>query len=266
MELESKPNEVPIEYRCPVCGKWGRRFNDPDVKTNLYHCNPKARRGGKGCGEIFRRIKRGACERYLPEWNKYVSGDITREGQITYEVGSRIVGALKRFGLHDPNKRTCNHRDIKSQLLKMLFENDGTKCFCGCGQTETKESINWQLNYVKQYFYSSECRTAFGLALWFICYPGSQITRWYIRNFQGGNGKCQDCGEGHRRSGLELDHTIEVNEGGGMCWLDNFKILCKNCHKKKTALYAAFRANKNKPVVINQPTLFELNPNRSPNK
>jgi 5-methylcytosine-specific restriction endonuclease McrA len=40
----------------------------------------------------------------------------------------------------------------------------------------------------------------------------------------------------HRGSLWDLDHIVEVQDGGGMCSLDNYQILCPACHLKKGKL------------------------------
>jgi len=33
---------------------------------------------------------------------------------------------------------------------------------------------------------------------------------------------------------IHKDHKIPVHKGGGGCWLDNYQLLCDDCHKDKT--------------------------------
>lgn len=48
----------------------------------------------------------------------------------------------------------------------------------------------------------------------------------------------------HRRTGhlWQADHIVEVADGGGECDLDNYQTLCTEDHKRKTAEFAARRA------------------------
>lgn len=42
----------------------------------------------------------------------------------------------------------------------------------------------------------------------------------------------------------EMDHILQVAEGGGACGLENLRTLCIFCHRKATAAYAAHRAQR----------------------
>lgn len=44
----------------------------------------------------------------------------------------------------------------------------------------------------------------------------------------------------------DMDHIIPVCEGGGDCGLENYRTLCKPCHKRETAALARRRAEKRK--------------------
>jgi len=45
-----------------------------------------------------------------------------------------------------------------------------------------------------------------------------------------------------RSSYWDMDHIKPVEQGGGLCGLDNLQTLCQPCHKAKTARQAAERA------------------------
>lgn len=66
----------------------------------------------------------------------------------------------------------------------------------------------------------------------------------------------------HRRNGpaWDLDHIVEVVDGGGMCGLDNAQTLCCSCHKKKTARLATARAMQRRlrPKVVRAESLEDF--------
>ena len=43
--------------------------------------------------------------------------------------------------------------------------------------------------------------------------------------------KCCKCPS---EKDLELDHLVGIKQGGGGCWLSNYRWLCKECHNDKT--------------------------------
>ena len=251
--IDEKP---PIEYTCPVCGKWGRNYGPnltgPDsMMVTFYHCNPKARRGGKGCGEIFRRIKKGACEIYFHEWvNKNVIDEASQnQNERLIAMGFKLLELLKIRGLHDPFKRTFP----SSQIHTLLNDKDSPLCECGCGKSKRLNGSGTPTGR----FANQTCAEIVYTAAYYLGNPGPQVTEFLI-NVRGE--KCEHC-ENTEGKYFELDHIVEVNEGGGMCWIDNFQILCPSCHKKKTAEYAARRAKRNKSlnqqeIEKQQPTLF----------
>lgn len=85
---------------------------------------------------------------------------------------------------------------------------------------------------------------------WLISYPGPHLLQ-FIREFRGPY--CEHC---RTAIATDLDHILEVNEGGGLCWVDNFQILCRPCHKAKTAKYAAKRAARARAAKDVQLNLF----------
>lgn len=49
-----------------------------------------------------------------------------------------------------------------------------------------------------------------------------------------------------RKSLWQADHVLPVENGGGLCDLDNFQTLCIKCHKFKTAGQASYRSKPRK--------------------
>lgn len=42
---------------------------------------------------------------------------------------------------------------------------------------------------------------------------------------------------------VKLDHIVPVKFGGGGCWLNNYQLLCHNCHVQKTNLDFGWKQN-----------------------
>lgn len=84
------------------------------------------------------------------------------------------------------------------------------------------------------------------------------------------NGICAKCGQQCKTRRLrfenleawkkapkwEADHIVPVVEGGGLCGLDGYRTLCRECHKKETKALAGRRAEKRRGIVIQQEKLF----------
>lgn len=68
-----------------------------------------------------------------------------------------------------------------------------------------------------------------------------------------------DCGgtqrvpNGKVRGGaFDVDHVVPVIEGGGSCGIDNFRTLCRPCHKRVTAELARRRAEQRRAEKTNR--------------
>lgn len=245
--------EVPIDYKCPRCGKWGRRLTADHVFAitgNLYHnsierrahayyyCNPKARKGGPGCGEVFRRIKHPACEPAKKIWDQITpetNYDRRPLLERMVEMGHRMIEALKQSKYYNPTKRT-----IQAGILRSFFD-EGAKCNCGCGRPSNHIGANGRY-YESAVAKNKECEKVYYTVSQLIANPGVDTLN-FIADLRGM--KCEKCGS--IDGPFDLDHILEVKEGGGQCWIDNFQILCRNtCHKEKTAAFAAKRAKRNR--------------------
>lgn len=53
----------------------------------------------------------------------------------------------------------------------------------------------------------------------------------------------------------EADHITPVIEGGGLCGIDGYRTLCRDCHNKESASLAARRAAKRRGPL--PPSLFD---------
>jgi 5-methylcytosine-specific restriction endonuclease McrA len=246
---------VPAEYACPVCHKWGRRVTVLDLlrakhksvvgfsggnAVSAYYCNPKARKGGKGCGEIFRVITpdKSSCAVYVPKW-KDITGDVDLRAQHErmIDLGHEAIRRLKESGRHNPMVRNSTWESIYHVFYKptnTYNEPLTHACGCGCGRITVR---------LKDHFVDQSCKDVVYRVSEMIANPGRRLTKFICEHVNHSTA-CQHCQQDQRVSELELDHILEVNEGGGMCWLENFQVLCRQCHKAKTASYAALRAQR----------------------
>lgn len=102
-----------------------------------------------------------------------------------------------------------------------FFEQPAPKeCTCGCGLPLTGRRRRWA---------TDECAD-FGLVVMSILKCDADLIRRYLIE-QHGEG-CKHCGV--TGEPLQVDHIIPVHQGGGGRWLDNYQLLCVDCHKIKT--------------------------------
>ena len=57
---------------------------------------------------------------------------------------------------------------------------------------------------------------------------------------------CQGCGERRRSRDLEVDHILEIAQGGAALEYRNLQTMCRECHAAKTR---AFRATRRPPAA-----------------
>ena len=108
------------------------------------------------------------------------------------------------------------------QGLKMhhLFPSIEGECACGCGEPLKGKQKRWA---------SQECNDR--VYQYFAVLKGNtNMIRKLI--YERDEGFCHSCGA--HDENWEVDHIIEVREGGGACGLDNFQTLCPDCHNDKT--------------------------------
>lgn len=99
------------------------------------------------------------------------------------------------------------------------FGNKG-ECDCGCGGLLQGRQRRWSAPWHGQ---------AFNIASQIIR-RGQGAARDTLSGFRGE--ACEWCGDTER---LEVDHIVEVVDGGGACGLLNLRLLCNSCHKAKTS-------------------------------
>lgn len=147
--------------------------------------------------------------------------DFSNESELTkqvisfdpVEVYARIESVL------DPYKR---HNKIP--FIFMWPPNGQDTCDCGCGKKLTGRQRRWA---------SEECQK-FPAAVHGIISGHYDRLQWYVYTiweYACSNKHC--CGTSKT---IEMDHTLAVQNGGGGCWLSNYRPLCKKCHVKKTRL------------------------------
>jgi 5-methylcytosine-specific restriction endonuclease McrA len=129
----------------------------------------------------------------------------------------------------DPFKRIQTRTNLS---LALLFPKraDGF-CDCGCGIALKGRQRRWA---------SPEC-AEFAWWVYAVIAGRRDETRRCLRAYWGN--ACLLCGDvpmkqKKRRkrmsSAIEWDHVIPVHQGGGACWLGNWRPLCNGCHKEKT--------------------------------
>lgn len=230
--------EVPKQYACPVCGKWGRRSFGIDHRGYsyaYYYCNPRARRGGKGCGERFRHLApNSGCKRI----QNHLIELKNKENRLPKMValGFELVEFMKTNGIHDQFARNTLNRNLYRPFF--AHKEGQNKCPCGCG-LPPRELPNGRIDKFAHY----SCANDFYAVSEMITNQGKGLLEFLVK-LRGR--KCECCKE--EENYLEVDHIIEVVNGGGLCWIDNYQLLCSKCHKAKTARLAADRANERKQV------------------
>lgn len=247
---------IPVNVACPICGKWGRRKYKymldstgrlGDVK--YYHCNPKARRGGAGCGEAWKPLpKVTGCDRINRQANALEAE--AKQLANAVNLGYRMLELFKEGPYFDPFARKIEawklYQPYRDTVVPALNANG--RCGCGC---DSKPLFKLS----KQLFASNYCLNMIYHVARMIATQDANL-RILLSRLNGDKCACCDTSPHLDRPykpcnyeggyGLEIDHIIEVNEGGGLCWIDNLQLLCKKCHKAKTAEYAAARAAKRK--------------------
>ena len=115
--------------------------------------------------------------------------------------------------------------------IKDIFPKNGKTCGCGCGRQLPPKKSRWA---------TRECQL-FAIDVWAIITGRTEIITKHIKKYH--RWKCAQCGSRDRvhelKSGkviswLKIDHVVPVKHGGGACWLNNYQVLCHECHVQKT--------------------------------
>ena len=130
-----------------------------------------------------------------------------------------------------------------------MFPPQGKLCSCGCGAELTGRRTRWA---------KDECGS-FASIVQSIISGQTGTIKTYLEKYYGEN--CSSCGckdTGHNMgsngwvTNIKVDHIIPVKHGGGGSWLNNYQLLCHECHVKKTKEDFGWC----KPIPTNQLPLF----------
>lgn len=143
-----------------------------------------------------------------------------------------------------------NHYQRKQTGLSMttMFpKRDDGICACGCGQPLTGRRRRWA---------SNTCRD-WTLNQYWLLYGDVVAMRKLLRCIKPNTSRvhCDNCGQ---RAYCEIDHIVEVADGGGACGLDNLQCLCETCHKEKTAAFVSARAENRRRAKLTSQGQMEL--------
>lgn len=132
--------------------------------------------------------------------------------------------------------------------INRMFPNKPGCCACGC----RKKLTGRQSRYATE-----KCRLFCFIVFAIVTGRSDTIRRIFINLTNGG--ACMCCGnvvdrdeeaESRMVSYYDLDHIVGVKEGGGGCWLGNYQLICRSCHKEKTKREATFRAARKKQIEV----------------
>ncbi len=139
--------------------------------------------------------------------------------------------ALRRDGVIDPHER------YQSGLTNAhLFPvRDDRICACGCSRPLPKRRIRWA---------TDGCGESVWRAMCILNSDGVAIA-YFLRQLVGR--ECAGCG--CDRCSKEVDHIVEVADGGGGLWIENFQLLCHKCHVAKTNRSRRARSNRLKGAI-----------------
>jgi 5-methylcytosine-specific restriction endonuclease McrA len=176
------------------------------------------------------------CKVLTPE-----PGQRWQEGLVLTELQKRIllydaaplVERLLLKGRINPQKR---YQSIGVDHI--LLPVSVGLCACGCGQAVVPPKRKWA---------TKEC-WAFPYTVLDILRGDTELIARYLRLLHGH--VCAHCKQSHDSRGftleLDCDHIVPVAEGGAGRWLDNYQLLCKSCHKLKTAEQVRLKAETNR--------------------
>ena len=164
-------------------------------------------------------------------------------------LGFRFIDAMKSRGDYDSYRysRKCLNRNVYNSIQQP----ENNLCYCGCEKTRKG----------KGKFASQECARIFYDTSNMIANQGELLYSFLVATR--GNG-CESCAVVPDFGRLEIDHIKEVAEGGGICWIDNYQLLCSSCHKAKTKKFVQERAKMARiesKLQLGQINLFEDNEN-----
>ena len=146
------------------------------------------------------------------------------------EVGYIAAPLCDVQALRDSGVILTTERYNTPLKIKHLFPlRDDGLCATGCGEPLTGRQRRWC---------SYHCSDAANRAYAIIQSMTASI-HYYLVLLHGR--KCNICKERH---GQEVDHIIEIADGGGGLFLDNFQLVCQPCHVTKTTKSRRDRKNR----------------------
>lgn len=148
--------------------------------------------------------------------------------EIPCPTDEQLLGVIDLSGV-DPFQRIQT-----GWRMKHAFPVMPGVCACGCGTKLEGRCVKWA--------HPSHGHAAYHVYAIFAGYSGEIRSAVFERD----QGVCAACGTVHAHAWpttWEADHILEVVDGGGGCWLDNYQTLCTDpCHKAKTAQLITRRA------------------------
>lgn len=174
------------------------------------------------------------------DWYKERPGMITNIERVLYfdptEVYNRIGDKI------DPFRR---HQSISVEMAFPQPARDAGKCTCGCNEVPKAYDNG------KYFKYATDSCNYLVSNVVSIINNYFQKPSVFITHYSGKI--CDECKDAAAKY-LELDHILGVKEGGGGCWLSNYRWLCPKCHVDKT--------NKSRRIHIINPnqTTIQLPP------
>lgn len=147
----------------------------------------------------------------------------------TGNVGERVIlfdpsGVYSRISI---NKYERYQSGLS--LCDMFPALDGI-CACGCKKELSGRRKKWA---------TDDC-SSFAFGVFSIIRGGTDYVRRLMQGYL--EYKCCKCGcenyiieaPNSIFSGLQVDHILAVQNGGGGCWLGNYQFICHRCHSVKT--------------------------------
>lgn len=151
----------------------------------------------------------------FPEWYKPKPERVELIKRVVFydpsEVYARLGDKL------DPYKR---HPGLS---VEQCFPKIEGKCACGCDKVPAIRPGADRKKWASDDCYSFASNVISIINNYF------QKPQWFTTLYYGK--KCIQC---ESTNALELDHIIGVKQGGGGCWLSNYRWLCRTCHVDKT--------------------------------
>lgn len=134
---------------------------------------------------------------------------------------------IKRVLFCDPSifyeRQHINPRQrFNNVSLTIIFPKEQGICSCGCGKKLEGRRTRWA---------TDDCSNYAGW-VFSVLRGDPEPIKTLLKIYNGYN--CVSCNKEGIYEGLDLEHTIPVCKGGGGCWLNNYTLMCKKCHKEKT--------------------------------